>query len=108
MLLAIGAVMLIGCILVGYGLTVERARRGLIAWGWREPPDAATSHLALGAGALLLIAGLVTMCVLQILLGLLSALLAYVAVSLSTLVLTLLAAKRGTGRRRSDVERRTD
>jgi hypothetical protein len=107
MLLGISTVILIGCVLIGYGLAVEKARRGLVSWGWPEPPDAVISYLSLAAGALLVIVGTVAMCVLEILLGLLSIMVAYPVISLSALFLTLLI-KRSSDRRRRQVDRRTD
>lgn len=107
MVLGIASVILIGCVLIGYGLAVERARRGLVSWGWPEPPNAVSSYVSLAVGALLLVAGLVAMCVIEILLGLLSVIVAYAVTSLSALFCTLLA-KRGGLRRRRPVERQTD
>ena len=107
MLLGISSVLLIGCVLLGYGLAVERARRGLVSWASREPPDAVTSYLCLGVGVLFLVVGVVSMCVVEILLGLLSVPVAFAAIGLSALFFTLLA-KRGDDRRRRQVDRRTD
>lgn len=107
MLLGIGSIILIGCLLIGYGLALERARRGLVSWTWREPPDGVTSYLCLSAGALFLVVGVVTMCVVELLLGLMSIIVAYAVISLFALFCTLLA-KRGKDRRGSHVRRRAD
>lgn len=107
MLLGIGSVILIGCMLFGYGLAVERARRGLASWSWRGPPDALTSYLCLSVGGVFLVVGVVALCVLEFLIGLLSIIVAYAAIGGIAFVCTLLA-RRGSDRRRRHVRRRVD